>query len=922
MRNAARTSLAAAGCAPAPRARGHQAGPSLLSLSLSDPQRVDTTGSATRPADVAEPTDHGGVPLDWPIDGDALAAGLTWGRPLYTSAEGRWISASELELRARSRRPRPRPVRRHRDGDGDRGAQPAQQGRRRGPPRCRRRRRQRCSPPTARWARRWARTRGAPPSTRRSASMAPTRRARRSPSAPAPPPSRSSTSARPRGRRRRSFSVAITDNGQASRGAPRWGWAGRRRWEQRWVAAPPRGGRVAAVAAGDRHALLLLDNGEVYGFGDDDVGQLGGVVPRASARRTRRDLSVPKPKAIAAARCLSSSPTTAKSTPSAERRRAAGQRRRRRLASGLSWPTPKRCPTPGSAAPASRRSRRWRRGGSTRSPSATTASCAWGSNSRGSSARRTRWERRRRRCRQRAGAVLCASQPFGLPIDGGATAIAAGASTRSPSRARLKVYAWGKGPPRWRAPTTCWSRRRRPSCTAWPARSWWRWRPAPATAGVDGGRRAGVGQNGVGQLGIGCDKLGWGAPAHPGQPDAVERPLLVDQQIANLQPPLALTLAELSLDPSADANLALSTTTLAGRAAVPRCVRGGRHVRRLHARPGGRPVRPLTAAPTRRTAGGCAVLGLRLGRRGGGVRAPPARGSDDGRRGGGGGGRGHVVAAGLAEPPQCPTSATGAECWERECLFTCGARRVARRRVRAAGVRAGVHARRGSCQGDPGARACECIAGWDEVVRGCRLPQRNAGSSARATARATRSRGAAPLRVRRGWTGDACEPPRASSSPPSAAAPRARARAPASAPRRFRRRRRRVRGSRLHPADCDDGRAERHVLEVVPRSRSSARPCGTVPARQRRGDRRALARRGGRARRASARSARWTPRARSAAGGCAARRPHGDGRDVQLQGGWGGAACGASVPRRVLGHGACELQPTAGRRACASRGGS
>ena len=98
--------------------------------------------------------------------------------------------------------------------------------------------------------------------------------------------------------------MAITDNGQAYSWGSKIGLGGPEAvgtavGSPRLLAVDG----VAAVAAGDRHALLLLDNGEVYGFGDDDVGQLGGVVStRVSSTDKTGILSVPKAKAIAALR--------------------------------------------------------------------------------------------------------------------------------------------------------------------------------------------------------------------------------------------------------------------------------------------------------------------------------------------------------------------------------------------------------------------------------------------------------------------------------------------------------------------------------------------------------------------------------------------------------------------------------------------
>lgn len=53
---------------------------------------------------------------------------------------------------------------------------------------------------------------------------------------------------------------------------------------RRGPAAGPLGRAVAQVACGERHTLLLLDDGSVASCGDNDLGQLGRRLPREQQR--------------------------------------------------------------------------------------------------------------------------------------------------------------------------------------------------------------------------------------------------------------------------------------------------------------------------------------------------------------------------------------------------------------------------------------------------------------------------------------------------------------------------------------------------------------------------------------------------------------------------------------------------------------
>ena len=438
-----------------------------------------------------------------------------------------------------------------------------------------------------------------------------------------------------------------------------------------------------------------------------------------------------------------------------------------------------------------------------------------------------------------------------------------------------------------------------------------------------------MGQNGVGQLGIGCDKLGMG-PHPPTQVNLTQSSVRFwsTQQIANLQPPLgALTLAELSLDLTADANLALSTTTLAGRAAPCRAAceavaTCGGFTLDLAADP----FVPLDGCAFYKedgwrlaqysvsVSGGAAAayeLHLREEATTGGVAAVAA-------------GAGHVVAAGLAELPQCPTNATGAECFGNgECMFgtcRCSGEWLGDACAKQACEPQCVPAH-GSCQGDPGARACVCIAGWEGPSCDLAVCPKYGGLECAGHGTCD-AQTVAPHRCEceAGWTGDACELPACEQLPALGGSPACSGQgtcvcaegasgAAASA----------CAGAAFAPrCDCDDG----WVGDTCSKS------CPVFEGKQCAGRGSCLLDSGAATAVCSC-PAGWTGAACERAlcpmdteGEECGGRMRGEcdrtatGATCNCKEGWGGAACGAiQCPDACSGHGACELQAD-GRPAC------
>ena len=101
IRSAGSASLPSLACTPRlVGSWGNLPGPSPINITLSDPRQrgADLGAGDLITISFDQPTDRSGVPVGWAVPADALNLGVLWSRPLYSAAEGRWVSDRVLQI--------------------------------------------------------------------------------------------------------------------------------------------------------------------------------------------------------------------------------------------------------------------------------------------------------------------------------------------------------------------------------------------------------------------------------------------------------------------------------------------------------------------------------------------------------------------------------------------------------------------------------------------------------------------------------------------------------------------------------------------------------------------------------------------------------------------------------------------------------